>query len=71
MGKIFGISDLPVTIFTTPFETVKIKRPEFTRVKHLRFGNDFYSAQKMPEKRANLFIAMRNGFGKLMPSGKK
>ncbi|MCQ2743893.1 MAG: hypothetical protein MJ230_03735 [bacterium] len=23
MGKIFGISDLPVTIFTTPFQQVK------------------------------------------------
>ena len=71
MGKIFGISDLPVTIFTTPLEPVKLTRPEYVRVKHLRFMSDQYSAQKMPAKRANLFLKMRNGFGKLMPSGKK
>ncbi|MCQ2739350.1 MAG: hypothetical protein MJ237_03890 [bacterium] len=27
MGKIFGISNLPVTIFTTPLEPHKIKYP--------------------------------------------
>lgn len=27
MGKIFGISDLPVTIFTTPLEPFKISEP--------------------------------------------
>ena len=26
MGKIFGISDLPVTIFTTPLEPVKVPK---------------------------------------------
>ena len=25
MGKIFGISDLPVTIFTSPLEQIKLK----------------------------------------------
>lgn len=28
MGKIFGISNLPVTIFTTPLESVNIKKPK-------------------------------------------
>ena len=27
MGKIFGISDLPVTIFTTPFESLRAPKP--------------------------------------------
>lgn len=27
MGKIFGISDLPVTIFTTPFKPIEIPKP--------------------------------------------
>lgn len=36
MGKIFGISDLPVTIFTTPLQPVETPKPQV---------NDLYALQ--------------------------
>jgi hypothetical protein len=42
MGKIFGISDLPVTIFTTPLEPVKVpKHPaEFCSPRKINVTHD-------------------------------
>lgn len=33
MGKIFGISDLPVTIFTTPLQQIQIPEPKVSVAK--------------------------------------
>ncbi len=73
MGKIFGISDLPVTTFMTPFEPVRIVVPR-VRITEIRTGKntkDLYISQNgEPNKRG--FLRMRNGIGRLMrPNGKK
>ena len=41
MGKIFGISDLPVTIFTTPLEPVKIPKNTNFRLPRKMLGENF------------------------------
>lgn len=41
MGKIFGISDLPVTIFTTPLEPVKVPNPIDMKLPRLMLGETF------------------------------
>ena len=41
MGKIFGISDLPVTIFTTPLEPVKVPHPVDMKLPRFILGQSF------------------------------
>jgi hypothetical protein len=54
MGKIFGISDLPVTIFTTPLEPVKV--PKYTDIRLPRkilaenFGKNDLLLRNLPVK---------------------
>jgi len=70
MGKIFGISDLPVSTIMTPFEPiVEFKNPyKETKSKttsKIEQSKDVF----LPENtgiRSNPIISMRNGFGKLM-----
>ena len=70
MGKIFGISDLPVTIFTTPLEPVKIKEPYRPELPRKIFGktaakhNFNISNQIMPKK--GLLARIVNGFKKII-----
>jgi hypothetical protein len=68
MGKIFGISDLPVSTIMTPFEPVvefKNHKIEAEKPSKIESSRDVF----LPEIRvvkSNPFIRMRNGFGKLM-----
>ena len=74
MGKIFGISDLPVSTIMTPFEPlIEFKNPDEpnyqtalkTHSKKFKNQTDcFVSKTSVPK--SNAFIKMRNGFGKLM-----
>ncbi len=68
MGKIFGISDNPVSTISsalngTQFEPItyyqirKIKLPDNTADKFIK---------KEAQPKSNPFVKMRNGFGKLM-----
>ena len=71
MGKIFGISDLPVSTIMTPFEpSFEFKNPNQTSEKTLstKFATevDTFVSQKGAKIKSNPFISMRNGFGKLM-----
>lgn len=74
MGKIFGISDLPVSTIMTPFEPLEVPKPEYNKVLGERFyekGTDdvadrFISKNK--NIKSNPFVRMRNGIGKLMKS---
>lgn len=74
MGKIFGISDLPVSTIMTPFEPmIDFTYPKETdyqtalRNQSKKFENQtdkFVSKTSIPK--SNSFIKMRNGIGKLM-----
>ena len=48
MGIIFGISDLPVTTFTTPFEQPKIVAPRAYYLKSLTYEPKNVVLQKKP-----------------------
>lgn len=74
MGKIFGISDLPVSTIMTPFAPQMDFKPPCkgeldyaiknqTR-KHEHQVDKFISKEAKPK--SNPFISMRYGFGKLM-----
>ena len=69
MGKIFGISDLPVSVITTPFEPVYVPKT-LTRVKKYSdkvvdtVDNKWLNSAKKVV--SNPIIKKRFGFGKLM-----
>lgn len=66
MGKIFGISDLPVSTITSVFEEIKVPKPKATReYKTTPIANDTFVYKKRKAV-SNPFIKMKNGFGKLM-----
>lgn len=74
MGRIFGISDLPVSTIMTPFEPVVV--PEDPALKDIRkaakiakemeITEDRFIPKELTSARMPKFIDMRNGFGKLM-----
>ena len=74
MGRIFGISDLPVSTIMTPFEPVVV--PEDPALKDIRkaakiakemeITEDRFIPKELTKARMPKFIDMRNGFGKLM-----
>ena len=68
MGKIFGISDLPVSTIMTAFEPIRVPEPVCKTVgkKVPSVPRDTFETQKVITKSSNPFIKMRNGFGKLM-----
>lgn len=43
MGKIFGISDLPVTIFTTPLQQIQIPEPKVSDLAKLQERQDLFN----------------------------
>ena len=74
MGKIFGISDLPVSTIMTPFEPViippdplikNIKTAEQT-AKKMTLTEDRFISKELTKARTPRFLDMKNGFGKLM-----
>ena len=74
MGKIFGISDLPVSTIMTPFEPINvpqdpaIKEIEFAaqKAKKLEITQDRFIPKEFTRARIPKFLDMRNGIGKLM-----
>ena len=74
MGKIFGISDLPVSTPMTPFEPIVVpKNPNLEAIeKATEIANkyaiteDRFIPKASTKARIPKFIDMRNGFGKLM-----
>lgn len=67
MGKIFGISDNPVSTIDKVFKRVEVPKP---KEKSLRVSNNHTETDKFVSKEKqnapNAFVKMRNGFGKLM-----
>ena len=67
MGKIFGISDLPVSTIMTPFEHLTIEAPVGSRVFEKtvegKVDNKFLNLRK---KTSNPILRMRYGIGRLM-----
>lgn len=70
MGKIFGISDLPVSTIMSPFEEIKVPKPKETVVYKTKHINQDAFVSKTKKVVSNPFIKMRNGFGKLMRHAK-
>ena len=74
MGKIFGISDLPVSTIMTPFDPIisfkDPSEPDYQtalRTKSKKFENQSDTfVSKTVKAKSNPFLKMRNGFGKLM-----
>lgn len=74
MGKIFGISDLPVSTIMTPFEPTVVppdptqKKIETTQkiAKSMKITEDRFIPKELTRARSPKFLDMRNGFGKLM-----
>ena len=66
MGQIFGISDLPVTIFTTPLEPVKVPEYTYPSLPRRIIGESFIKKdllvlQNKPKK-VNFINRIINGF---------
>ena len=74
MGKIFGISDLPVSTIMTPFEPITIQPNSNSRevkqatkiAQKLALTEDRFIPKELTKARIPKFLDMRNGFGKLM-----
>ena len=69
MGKIFGISDNPVSTIDKALKTAKLEVPNSVKygkpvVKNYNHTDSFVSKEK--QNTSNPFVKMRNGFGKLM-----
>lgn len=67
MGKIFGISDNPVSTIGSAIKPLRIDVPKFYCVelpKNTNMCDKFVAKEK--KHVSNPFIKMRNGFGKLM-----
>lgn len=74
MGKIFGISDLPVSTIMTPFEPISVPQPPKNEVKPLYDNSqkpDVFVSKELPAKKTKSFLNMRNGIGRLMKSFSK
>lgn len=71
MGKIFKISDNPVSTITSCFEPLKIEKPVEKVITpalktRINVNNcDKFESSKI-EKKSNPFVRMRNGIGRLM-----
>ena len=74
MGKIFGISDLPVSTIMTPFEPIVVPSDPALRyieiatktAKKMAITEDRFIPKELTRARSPKFIDMKNGFGKLM-----
>ena len=71
MGRIFGISELPVTIFTTPLEPVKVPEPIGIKLPRKILNEnimkrDLLSASQFKSKRTGFLNKLINGFRKVI-----
>lgn len=66
MGKIFGISNNPVSTIESAIKTMRIEPPKASELKPvLKDSSDkFVSVER--QKSSNAFVKMRNGIGRLM-----
>lgn len=67
MGKVFGISDLPVSTIMSPFKPTELLTPKFTYIRTPK--NELSKDTFVSNERtyySNAILKMRNGFGKLM-----
>ena len=75
MGKIFGISDLPVTTIKSPLEPIEIPSQQIQKVVKKYYKNiptsDYFSSSTPKAQPANPIIKKRFGIGKLMGSNGK
>lgn len=73
MGKIFGISDLPVTTFMTPFESVRIAAPQ-RYINQIRIGEntkDLYVFPNAKHQKRGLFFNIISCVRRLMRANVK
>lgn len=68
MGKIFGISDNPVSTIDNVIKPLIYRKPNIyvTNLSKNQNTRDSFVAVKKSDK-SNMFVKMRNGIGKLLP----
>ena len=69
MGKIFGISDLPVSTIMTAMEITRVPEPyvgEVTGPYPKAYKSDVFVSKTLPKKQTSTFLNIRKGIGKLM-----
>ena len=65
MGKIFGISNNPVSTIESALKTMRVEPPKVEPKTIIRNPADkFVPVEK--QKESNAFVKMRNGIGRLM-----
>ena len=68
MGKIFGISDNPVSTIGTVIKPLIYRKPAINVTnlpKNQNMRDEFVTHEKL--NKSNMFVKMRNGIGKLLP----
>lgn len=67
MGRIFGISDNPVSTIDKVLHAAKLEVPDSVKYgKPIVHNTKDSFVSKEKQTKSNAFIKMRNGFGKLM-----
>ena len=61
MGKIFGISDLPVSTIMSPFEHISLKQPEQLGVKISEGAVDNKFVRRIPSRKSSIIFNILNG----------
>ncbi len=68
MGKIFGLSDLPISTIESALKGMHSVEPPVRQVQKVKFSQNEtkVTLSSVPAKKANPFVKMRNGIGRLM-----
>lgn len=69
MGKIFGISDLPVSTITSAIEITRVPEPKSFKANKpypIAYESDMFVSKKLPEHQKNYLANFKNGIGKFV-----
>ena len=66
VGKIFRISDNPVSVIGKALESITVPKPKITYIKIPKQNQSDKFVSKEKTHSSNPFVKMRNGIGKLM-----
>ena len=66
MGRIFGISDLPVSIPTTPFEPIYVPKPQAIKKQYVTPEANYLKELKMPQPKTRAFMNITNNLSELV-----
>lgn len=66
MGKVFGISDLPVSTIMSPFAGTKVPKPTVTFIKSQTQNARYVQQAKTMATMQNVSQRIKNGFRKII-----